>query len=376
MSTYDYIFTGAGAAALSLLTRMVESGKFSSKRILLIDRAPKQQNDRTWCFWEQGSGYFDEIVYRKWDRLSFHCKEYSKQLDNHPYSYKMIRGIDFYNYCFERIHSQTTIDQLYGEIEWKPDNSLWVDGKQIETGGAIVFNSIYTGSNIREKDIHYLQHFKGWIIDTGTKTFDSGLATLMDFRIPQDHGVSFVYVMPLTETKLLVEYTLFSPQLLTEQQYQLGLESYITQFLKVDEYKIIEEEFGVIPMTSARFNAVEQGRYNIGTAGGQTKASSGYTFQFIQKQSTKLFHQLTTGGLLSAVFHQPKRFPYYDKVLLNVLADGRLPGEQVFGRLFEKNKASSVFRFLDNETTLNEEIKIMSTLPFFPFLKAGIKSLF
>jgi lycopene beta-cyclase len=63
MPRYDYIIAGAGAAGLSLLTRMIACGKFSDKKILIIDKAAKTVNDRTWCFWEKEQGFFEDIVY-------------------------------------------------------------------------------------------------------------------------------------------------------------------------------------------------------------------------------------------------------------------------------------------------------------------------
>ncbi|MDE3214215.1 MAG: lycopene cyclase, partial [Bacteroidota bacterium] len=68
---YDYIFLGTGCASLSLLMRMRAHEAFRDKKILLIDREPKIHNDRTWCFWEEGDGFFEDIVYKKWDVLHF-----------------------------------------------------------------------------------------------------------------------------------------------------------------------------------------------------------------------------------------------------------------------------------------------------------------
>ena len=62
---FDIIIVGAGAAGLSLLYRLLNSSLKNSK-ILLLDKNPKNQNDRTWCFWEKKEGLFEEIVFKKW----------------------------------------------------------------------------------------------------------------------------------------------------------------------------------------------------------------------------------------------------------------------------------------------------------------------
>ena len=64
-------FWEAGCASLSIIMRMIASEKFSQKKILLVDREPKIRNDRTWCFWEQEAGFFEDIVYRKWNAALF-----------------------------------------------------------------------------------------------------------------------------------------------------------------------------------------------------------------------------------------------------------------------------------------------------------------
>jgi lycopene beta-cyclase len=50
-----------------------------------------------------------------------------------------------------------------------------------------------------------------------------------------------------------------------------------------------------------------------------------------------------------------------------------VPGKKVFTDLFKNNPVQNVLKFLDNETSLSEELKIISSLPTLPFLKAGIR---
>ena len=102
---------------------MIRSGKFNDKKILLLDKEPKTKNDRTWCFWERENGFFEEVVYRKWDSISFLSNEYSSLMNIAPYQYKMIRGIDFYQYCFKEIAKHTNIEVVYGDIKsWHYEN--------------------------------------------------------------------------------------------------------------------------------------------------------------------------------------------------------------------------------------------------------------
>ncbi|MBC7830098.1 MAG: lycopene cyclase [Chitinophagaceae bacterium] len=379
MLKYDFIILGSGAAGLSLLMRMIASSHFNNKKILLIDRDIKNKNDRTWCFWENKDGFFDHIVYKKWSQLSFYGESPNAALDIHPYQYKMIRGIDFYNYCFERIKQCPNIDIKYGELKSVVHETekitICLEEEELHCTPAIIFNSIYKPSDPSKKKIQLLQHFKGWLIETDSPYFVEEQATLMDFRVHQRYGTSFVYVLPVSDKRALVEYTLFTPQTLEPRQYDTELKDYIGRFLKLDKFTIAEQEFGIIPMTNERFHFYQSGMYYIGIAGGQTKASTGYTFQFIQKQSQHIVDSLVQNQSLSLIPTSSRRFHFYDSVLLQLLATKKLGGKEIFSRLFQRNKASRIFKFLDNETSLKEELSLISTLQTFPFLKASLQVL-
>lgn len=360
--------------------RILRSGKFADKKILLIDKEQKIKNDRTWCFWEEKDGFFEEVVYKKWKSISFLSDDFSSSFDISPYQYKMIRGIDFYRYCFDEIGKHTNVEVVYGDVKgWenhgRQEFTTWkIDNREIDLSdiGTHVFNSVYKPGEPDKKTIRLLQHFKGWVIEASKPSFNPREATMMDFRVHQDHGTSFAYVLPFTETTALVEYTLFTKELLAKEKYDAELKDYINTYLGISEFMVKEEEFGVIPMTNERFNFGSSG-WEIGTAGGQTKASTGFTFQFIQKQSEQIVDYLAVRRSLNDLPHTAARFRFYDNTLLHILYHNTYPGKKIFTRLFQKNKPQQVLKFLDNESSFREELKIISSLPTWPFLKAALK---
>jgi len=366
-----------------LLTRMMAAGLTHGKRVLLIDKSSKKTNDRTWCFWEDTPGFFEPLVYKKWSQLWFHATSFSNLYNIAPYQYKMIRGIDFYDDCFERIKNDAAIEIINGAVTQRSfsGNSLriTIDDRAYEFRGTIVFNSLYDEAAARQQNTAYLlQHFRGWEIETAHAVFNPDEAILMDFRVSQANGTTFVYVLPRSATSALIEYTLFSEKILPEHVYNNGLKTYLQDHLQPGDYTITAVESGVIPMTDAKFPWYANGMYHIGTAGGQTKASSGYTFPFIQKQSAAIVEQLQLGSfgprLIPVV--SPKRFSFYDAVLLRVLANKYASGSDVFCSLFKNNKPSSIFSFLDNTSSLKQDIGIIQSLPTRPFLKAALRQLF
>src|SRR5690606_20549970 len=180
------------------------------------------------------------------------------------------------------------IDQIFSDAG---GTGVIVDGERIES--EYVFNSILFEKPVLKSNQYWmLQHFRGWIIETDHDVFDPEVATLMDFRVEQQQGTAFVYVLPFHSKRALVEYTVFSSELLSEEAYEERLRSYINDVLKINECRIIAKESGVIPMTNADFPATNNRIIHIGTAGGQTKGSSGYTFQFIQKHCRMLTETL------------------------------------------------------------------------------------
>jgi len=376
---YDYIILGGGCAGLSLIMHILSSSHLSNKRVLLIEKEVKNKNDRTWCFWEKGNGFFESVVYRKWNHAWFHADGYSSLKELGPYEYKMIRGLDFYQYCYAAIEKSGRVDLIHEPVQEVKNANGLVSVKTMNgiVTGNYAFNSIMAEKPAyKEDDLVLLQHFKGWIIETPTSFFDTENATLMDFRVNQDEGTTFVYVMPLSPTQALVEYTLFTPSLLSDAQYEQALKNYVAEYLKLNEYSIKEKEFGIIPMTNHRFSAGEGAIINIGTAGGQTKPSSGYTFRFIQKNVSAIVKLLEQGKhpQVKKSFFE-KRFMWFDSVLLHILFHKKMPGSRVFTLLFSRNKIRRIFKFLDNETNPFEEVVLLNTLPQWPFMKAGWKEM-
>ena len=362
--------------------RMIDSGKFAEKRILVIDRDLKPRNDRTWCFWEKENSLFEPIVFRQWSDLYFFGENFESLLNIAPYRYKMIRGNDFYEYCLETIKKNPSIELREGRIEslqaTKKGVFIRVDGNHYEA--EYIFNSIlFDDPSLLKKGGQYYflkQHFTGWVIKTERPVFDPSKATLMDFRPSQEHGSTFAYVLPFSEHKALVEYTLFTKDLLKPEEYEEALRTYVDTYVTKENYTVEDSEFGVIPMTNFPFKPHDGNIVNIGTAGGQTKPSSGYTFQFIQKYTKKVVDTMIATG---QPFVQPEtsgRFSFYDSTLLQVLDKKKVEGKRLFTDLFRHGDVQTVLKFLDNETTFREDINIMRRLPKGKFAMAALREIF
>ncbi|MFC3879062.1 lycopene cyclase family protein [Algoriphagus namhaensis] len=380
-NSYDYIIAGSGLAGLSLLHRILLEGSLSEKKILVIDSDQKTKNDRTWCFWEKGKGLFEPIVHHTWDTLSFFAPGISETFQMESYSYKMILGEDFYSYVLEAAAKKANVKFLTTKIQKirSAGNLAYIDTAEGSFEAQYVFNSTGLFFPKMDEENTLLQHFLGWKIKAKESVFDPKKATLMDFTLDQKHGTTFMYVLPTNPQEALVEYTLFTERVLEREEYEQALKKYIQEDLGIKEYEITHDEFGVIPMSLAkfkRFEGKEKRIINLGTAGGYTKASTGYTFAFVQKHLEKVVANLRQGKSPAVPKSLSDRtYDWYDRTLLDVLLSKKLTGREIFSQLFTKVPPESVMAFLANESSQIEEFKIRHSVPILAFATSGIRQI-
>lgn len=378
---YDYIICGAGASGLILASSMLDDKYFSNKKILLIEKENKNLNDRTWSFWEEKNGKFDKLLSKSWSFAKFKSANTNLKFNLDPFIYKTIRSSDFYKKLFGKIklNKQIKIQNLEVKKIISKKNKVVVRTNSEEFVGKYVFSSILDKTKLKNSSFPYLiQHFEGWFIKTKKPLFNENEATLMDFSIKQKNNTRFIYILPFKSNEALVEFTLFSKSILKKPEYEKVLKQYMTS-KGINNYKILEKEKGIIPMTCYPFEKHNDSRLLfIGTAGGWTKASSGYTFKNIINKTELLINFLKKENDLKK-FNNKSRFNFYDLILIDVLYNFNHLGNKIFSSLFMNNKPNKVFKFLDETTTFLDELKIMYSFPWsikILFIKALFKNLF
>ncbi len=403
---YDFILAGGGLAGLSAATELVRHEVFRQKSILIIDKAAKQGNDRTWCFWEHASECNAALTLpkaRRWNKMLFASPGAgTMQLQTPDYQYVMLRSSDFYAWCYEQLAPYSNVHRLQAEIEkidavtghvitdagtyqgtWVLNSAVMpfhfasVNGARV--GWEQVFAEgentlINTGKAKTQAGVSRLQqHFLGWFIRTDEAVFDTDQIRLMDYHTPHEGDTRFVYVLPLSANEALVEYTVFSADVLESRAaYEHALREYLAAQLKISQFEIVETEFGVIPMSDFRASDTPVGRLvHIGTVGGTVKASSGYGYKNTRTRIRRFVADWAeTGKPHVGLLQSGAKYRLYDGALLRVLEKQWLSGDQVFSALFTKLPAPIIFRFLDEKSTIREDFRIMLSVPTWPFLKA------
>lgn len=379
MKSYDFIMAGGGMAGLSLAYQLV-TGAFHDRSILIIDKVKKTRNDRTWCCWVNGSMPFDHIVSHRWSRIGFYTNDEQREIELSPYEYRMVRGIDFYEHVLGVLESSPQVEFLQSVVTSveNQENHALVHTEHGTYKTQWVFDSLFLPEEFGAQSdrYHYLmQHFRGWEIETPRPSFDPGIATLFDFRTRSENDMRFVYVLPYSETEALVEYTLFSAELLDAKAYDGGNRAYIEDVLGLREYTITHSEEGIIPMTDQPFpRRLGRRTMSIGTKGGRVKPSTGFAFLRTQRDNQRIVDSLSRTGSPFDVPPTPRAFATMDTMLLQVLYRRGDLSEQVFSRLFVNNPVQRVFRFLDEEASIGETIALMASVPWGPFIRAWIRT--
>jgi len=379
---YDYIIGGAGLAGLTLAWQMLENKLLENKRLLIIDADKKETNDRTWSFWSKPQMWITTLpITQSWDLGLVKGEDFTLSQKLSPYRYYKIEGIDYYRFILTKLkdHPQVFIIQ---------DVIVSEDAKRkcvITKNSSYSFTSYFFKSYFFPDELHAIrdpkkqfiwQHFYGYKIRSPKSVFNKKQITYMDMQVPEvKGGLSFVYILPDSDTEALVEFTLFSGDLWEKKDYELALKDYIANNLGIDDYQVLEEEYNKIPMTNSVFAQRTDSIVPIGTLAGTVKPSTGYSFYRNYSHVQKIIRSLKAGKEDFDV-GGAKRFRFYDEVLMNVLHTEKSSGHEVFGSLYKNNKLPKLLKFLNEETNLWEEIKIMNTVPKWSFTKAVLEELF
>jgi len=376
---YDYLLVGGGAAGLSLAYQLAQEPRLAGKKVLLIEPEAKDRNDRTWSFWTDQPELTDGIAARTWHQLAFRSPGFERTIDLGRYRYCTVRGLDFYQL-------------VHREVAARPAQFTLVQGRvaSLENTSAGILATTEAGQGytacyafdsrpptVQPQPASYrylLQHFVGWEIETTHDVFKADVVEFMDFRGEQHHEARFMYVLPFGPRHALVEYTLFSGQVLAKADYEGAIREYLstTLGLAASCYRIVDEEIGAIPMSDHPLpGRVGAHIINLGTRAGRAKPSTGYAFRRIQAQSARLVAALAATG-------RPPRDPtgdkwqfrLFDTLLLDIMQRQGESTRDIFAQLFAHNPVARIFRFLDEKTGWADNLRIMNSVSAGPFLRS------
>jgi len=351
MKEFDYIIVGGGCAGLSLAYELEIHKKLEDKKLAIIEPRKEYKRDKTWSFWQVIDHNFSDCVKKSWDNFSIKTSSKSKNIKCDNFPYQSIDSGLFYNKVINNLKKNKNV-------------FFYKDIKDVSTYNSFIFNSV---PSIEENKDNLWQHFRGVEVETQNDFFDENTINLMDFDCDQRNNVHFFYILPFKKNRALIETTWISKNNDdTLKDYDIQITNYIINRLGLKSYKVNYSEEGSIPLFYP-LNVKEKNKINIGTAGGMTRLSTGYTFLNIQAQSQHIRKNIENIEN-SKIFKIKKKYQFMDKIFLKVLKNHPQRMPNVFFKMFS-GSAGTIIKFLSNQSNILEDLLIILKMPKWIFIK-------
>lgn len=362
---FEIAIVGGGLSGLIRADLLSENAD-PNLAIAIIDPAPGKMKEKTLSSWVKKSApvhRYSSLVSHRWDKVQI----------TGPDGERLERTLQ--NHLYEVIPGEALFRHLQGKLlgdprfTWIPTSVRSISDQPVgspstlylESGESITANRILASPVSPSAGL--IQSFVGVEVLTEDPCFHPDSVQLMDFSVPQGGEVRFVYLLPFTEKHALIEYTAFSKRGPEDSNLEARLMEWIETTLKIRSFQVLRLESGAVPMDAEhepRFppsflsSAIE----SIGGAAGRIKPSTGYSFS----------RNLESPAPDSVSLLRKIRFHFYDRLLLGVVIRKEGRASEIFFELFRNHPIDSVLSFLGERTTLFEELKIFSRLPWLPFL--------
>lgn len=374
---YDFIFAGKGASAALVLIELDRRKLLDSKKILIVDPNKDSINNKNFCFWTEENGEvkrkLQPFIEHTWSKIQLNNGK-EELLD--PTSYNHIPNsivIEKANAIIKKHSAQIIIETVTVTGTDRIGNFAEIGNEK--KYGAYIFDSrtpVLQKNNGNQTTL--FQSFLGWVVEFPTEILDVESFRMMDFNIEQNNYTQFVYVLPFSKNSALIEVTRFGKEIITTNEAETILEDYIKN--QFGHYEKTGTEKGCIPMSNASLeNAESKNIINLGARNYCLKPSTGYAFKNMFNQANEIAECIQAGQKTIPTNRTHKeatkgRFAFYDALLLIILHLWPNYGRVIFTQLFSKVETKLILKFLDEKTTILEDIQIFSRLPIGIFLKS------
>jgi len=372
---FDLAILGGGCAGLSLSMALAAQG-VRCPRTLVIESRTEYTNDRTWCYWKDSNARAPYPTRHRWQTMRVVHAGQSVSLDCGATPYQMVAAQDFY------ASAQALIDRT-PNLALRLGTS--VVGELGHSGG--VWNIRTSAGNVRARSVvdtrpsqrprrdgaTLWQSFYGHEIECSAAVFDPLSLDLMNFLAPDARDVPFVYVLPVTPTRALVEVTVFSATPLAPEALSARLDAAVAQRVGGAPFATVRSEHGILPMgLNQAPGSADKSHVKVGVMAGGARASTGYAFQRIQSWAGECADALVRCG--HPVGHRPDPLPLrvMDRIFLDVLRANPSLGGALFFSLFSRTDPARVIRFLSGDAGVVDSLVVVAAMPVLPFVGAAL----
>lgn len=367
----DVLVLGAGAAGLALTARLAASSR-EQRRVVLVDHRVDPVAGRVWACWSARHTWLDEACSHSWDRLAVIADGLHLELYPSPYGYRLLRGEHVQAHVDRLLEGSAGFTRLTGAVHELDDGPdvVRVRVGEVEVQAGWVLDSRPPPPPPPDQ---VRLRFLGREIRAEGAGFDPGCATFMDFRARTAGAVRFCYVLPTSADQALVEIAAFGSGQAVRNDLEDALTAYLRGVCGLSTWRVLRQETGDLPLPVPEPRRVGRHVLRVGAAGGMLKPSTGYAFDRIVRDADAVVRSLDRYGHPWAVPRTRRRHAWLDEVLLGVVSADPEAVEPAFARMFTRNPVQRVLRFLDEDTGLCDELRLVATLPPTPFLRAAVR---
>lgn len=357
-------------------------------RILLLEPRTEYVHDRTWCFWNVLPNPFEDCVSHRWTSWSVAGPTRRVDRSSPGLTYNHLPADTFYDRARDILASDPNVELRLG-VRVERLEQVGRTVRVISDAGEVEANMVMDSRPHRIKGPasassgvrfpRLIQHFHGETIRTESDVFDPAVATVMDFRVSQDEGIHFVYVLPFDRRTALIEDTYFAGRPKPLEAYSRQIADYARTRYGADRYEVLHSETGAIPMDSQPHRSRAGTRIiDIGVRGGAARPSTGYAFLAIQRQAARL-SELLKGWADDPDGDPPqpprtysRRSAFLDRVFLSHLVRHPQRAPELFLRMFDRVRPDALARFLFDGGSPADDLRVMSALPAAPLVAAAL----
>ena len=370
---YKSAIVGAGCAGLTLAYHLINSELHPS---ILLDPQSKRK-DHIWSYWDDGHESLSvprNFIKKKWARWAIKTYDRSIFRCGNDFAYVAISSAEYEASLIRKIESAN--GKILRDKVISATTKEGVNVLKLSTGIELETETVFDSRPPLVSQGALYQHFVGWTIQSTTPIFDDSTAILMDFRVSQEPGIHFIYLLPFSETSALIESTVYSTQLLPTLWYEKQIRGYIEKHFPKSNWEIINTESGAIPLNRKH----PQPPYGIsfGLNSGIMRSSTGYAFSQILFQINDLVTNIKRGDCHKTEIRSgaTKLETVMDKIFLNVLSQSLEIAPEVFAKVLESLRGDEFAQFMNGHCPISIKAKIINALPKTQFLKASIRSIF
>jgi lycopene beta-cyclase len=365
------VVLGSGVSG-SLLVRSLAAAGFTG-HVLLVDDGSLPIDDRLWASWRPlGEDADDPAVSMSRRRVAVASHDGERVLGLVHHRYVGVRGRDL------RLATDHALSVMGGRrLEATAfsvrdeDTAAVVTTSEGPLRAGLVLDSVGLVYGAVPAADAWMR-FDGVEVETDGPSFDPGCVSLMDFRVPQIDGPAFLYTLPSSATRALVEFTRITRDGRSGGGGEL-LARHLDSALGSVPYRVLRREAGELPLRPRRRRPRSQHCLALGAPAGLVKASTGYGYERTRRDSACIADQIRRGQTPTGLPHKARHVAL-DSVFLELAV--RDPGTltRSLELLFARNSADTVLRFLDERTSLAEEARLVSSLPVAPFVDAALRT--